>query len=160
MANSELNVDPEKLLLAIHQNLTGHFFNGPKTEAKAAFNQLRDGKQLPLLEIKSPELGDVVGKLALDFSEFVGNLNYSAFRDALASHLNHVADRLQNEKGPNIFSSEDSGAMLFHIPGVVEVDNQPNFLVTGLQQTKPGELTVKLMFLDPKNYTAKPEDAH
>ena len=111
---------------------------------------------MPLLQITSDQQGDVTGVLALDSSEFVGSLNFSTFRDALGSHLNQVLERLQKEDDDlSIFTAEDTGAMLFHIPGIVESDGQHNFLVTAIEQDKPGTIIIKLMFLNPDTYTRK-----
>ena len=151
MQNS-ISLKPEKILVAIHQHVGACFFGGTKTEAKQAFNELRSGKHLPLLEISAGDRGSVVGVLALDASEFVGKLNYTAFRNALASHLNRVAERLKNSESLNILTIQDTGAMLFHVPGLVQVGNQVNVLVTGIEQSKPGELLIKLMFINPDNY--------
>ena len=97
----------------------------------------------------------MVGLLALDYSEFVGTLNYSTFRDALASHLNRIAEKLRDKRDLNIFTSKDTGAMLFHIPGLVQSAGQLNVLVTGIEQVKAGEIIIKLMFLSPDNYRDK-----
>ena len=155
MANNEINISPEQMLVAIHQHLRARFFDASKTLSKQAFNDLNDGKKMPLVEISSPDLGDVIGILSLDSSDFVGKLNYSAFRDALGSHLNRCAEKLKNEEGLNIFSNEETGAMLFNVPGLVQIDDQLNVIVTGIEQSKPGEIDIKLMFLHPDNFTSK-----
>lgn len=152
MSQNAINVKPETILAAVHQHVSALFFSSTKTDAKQAYNDLRSGKHLPLLEISSGDLGSVVGVLALDCSEFVGKLNFSTFRDALASHLNRIAEKLKNEEDLNILSSEETGSMLFHIPGLVHVDDQSNVLVTAIEQSKAGELIIKLMFIDPDNY--------
>jgi len=152
VSQNAIDIKPETILAAIHQHVSALFFSSTKTDAKQSFNDLRSGKQLPLLEISSGDLGGVVGVLALDYSDFVGKLNFTTFRDALASHLNRIAERLKNEESLNILSSEETGAMLFHIPGLVHVDNQSNVLVTAIEQSKAGELVIKLMFIDPDNY--------
>ena len=155
MSQNAINLKPETLLQAIHEHLSARFFGAVKTESKQQYNDLRSGRQLPLLEINSEEQGDVVGLLALDYSEFVGTLNYSTFRDALASHLNRIAEKLRDERDLNIFTSKDTGAMLFHIPGLVQTADQINVLVTGIEQVKAGEIIIKLMFLSPDNYRDK-----
>lgn len=151
MPNS-ISLKPDKILSAIHQHVGACFFGGTKTQAKQAYNDLRAGKPLPLLEISAADRGKVVGILALDASEFVGKLNYKAFRDALASHLNRIAEKLNNNESLNILTNQDTGAMLFHIPGLVQVDDKVNVLVTGIEQAKPGELLIRLMFINPDNY--------
>lgn len=152
MSQNAIDLKPETILAAIHEHVSALFFGATKTDAKQVYNDLRSGKQLPLLEISSGELGDVVGLLALDFSDFVGKLNFTTFRDALASHLNRIAEKLKNEESLNILSSAETGAILFHIPGLVQVDDQINVLVTGVEQSRAGEIVIKLMFINPDNY--------
>jgi len=152
MPNKEINVSPEKVLEVAHQQLRACFFESTKVFAKQTFNDLQDGKKVPLIEIASPDMGEVTGLLALDCSDFVGKLNYSIFRDALASHLRRTAEKLQAGESLNIFTNKDSGALLFHIPGLVQVDEQVNILVTGIEQSRPGEIIIKLMFLHPDNF--------
>ena len=152
MSDNELSISPEQLLRAIHQHVSGYFFDAKKAEAKQCFQQLSKGGQLPLLHISSQQHGDVAGVLALDSSEFIGRLNFSAFRDALASHLNNIAETLRNDDSLNMFTAEDTGAMLFNLPGFIEIDDTVNVMVCGVEQSKPGEIVIKLMFLDPANY--------
>jgi len=155
MASNEINISPEQMLTAIHAQLSDHFFDATKTTAKQTYTQLINGERLPLLEISSPEHGQVIARLALDVSEFIGKLNYTTFRDALTSHLNRIGETLKNKEKLNIFTSEETGAMLFNIPGLVQTDEQVNVLVTGVEQSKPGEIVIKLMFLDPDNFTKR-----
>ncbi len=152
MATNELNIGPDKILAAVAEHLHQAIFASSKTESKQVFNHLNAGKTLPLLEISSSTRGSVVGTLALDSSEFVGKLNYSAFRDALASHLQQAVDKLAGEEKLNILTSEETGAILFHIPGVINIEGQFNILVSAIEQRKAGELLIKLMFINPANY--------
>lgn len=159
MASNELDISPDRILATIVQQLGSRFFEATKTEAKQVYNQLNSGKNIPLLKISSPDRGDVVGVLKLDSSEFVGKLNFSAFRNALASHLARASEKLDAGENLNIFTSEETNAILFHIPGLVKTGDQFNILVTGVQQSKAGEIDVKLMFLNPANYETPPDTA-
>ncbi|MBT8079053.1 MAG: hypothetical protein KJO31_10805 [Gammaproteobacteria bacterium] len=152
MANHEVQVQPRQLLAAAHQHLTNTFFRQDKTEAKRAFNDISAGRSIPFLEISSGDKGEVYCSLALDHSEYIGKLNFSAFRDVLGAHLQLIADKLKNDENLNIFTNEQTGDLLFNIPGIMQRDGTVNVLVTGIEQRKAGELTVKLMFLDPANF--------
>ena len=44
--------------------------------------------------------------------------------------------------------------MLFNVPGLVLIDDQLNLIVTGIEQKKPGEIDIQLMFLHPDNFKA------
>ena len=155
MSNQEIEVQPQQLLVAIREHLTNAFFRQPKTDAKKLFMQISRGEHIPFLEISSSDKGDVTGNLALDFSEYIGKLNFSAFRDILGAHLKLVSEKLENEENLNIFTNEQTGDILFNIPGILERDQAVNILVTGVEQRKAGELTIKIMFLDPANFIDK-----
>ena len=152
MGNYEIQIQPQQILAAIHEHLTNTFFRQPKTESKNVFTQISNGEHIPFLEISSQEKGDVVAALALDHSEFIGKLNFSAFRDILGAHLHLIGEKLKNEEALNVFTNEQTGDILFNIPGILERDNAINILVTGVEQRNAGELVVKMMFLDPANF--------
>ena len=152
MGNYEVEVQPRQILAAVHQHLTITFFQQEKTVAKRAYSDISSGTTIPFLEISAAEKGEINCSLALDHSEFVGKLNFSAFRDILGAHLQLIAAKLQNEEDLNLFTNEQTGDLLFNIPGILQRDDTVNVLVTGIEQRKPGELIVKLMFLDPANY--------
>ncbi len=152
MSNYEIELEPKQILAAIHEHLTNVFFRAPKTEAKKVFTEISNGGQTPFLEISSANKGDVVGVLALDHSEYVGKLNFSAFRDIVGAHLQRIGEKLNNEENLNIFTNEQTGDILFNIPGILERDQVVNILVTGIEQRSAGQLTVKMMFLDPANF--------
>ena len=152
MGNYEVEVQPQQMLAAVHQHLTNTFFRQEKTAAKRAYSDISSGGSIPFLEISAAEKGEITCSLALDHSEYVGKLNFSAFRDILAAHLQQIAAKLKNEEDLNIFTNQQTGDLLFHIPGILQRDDTVNALVTSVEQREPGELIVKLMFLDPANY--------
>jgi len=152
MAYNEISLTPEKILTAIHQQLNIQFFGTQKVESKQMFTRLNEGRALPFLQISSAEQGEIIGHLALDHSEFVGRLNFSQFRDCLAAHLNHVARKLNNKEGLNVFTEEQTGALLFNLPGIIQTEEQINVMVCGVEQMKPGHILIKLMFLDPVQF--------
>lgn len=155
MSNFQIEIQPQQILAAVHQHLANSFFGQPKTEAKQLFKRISNGESVPFMEISSDDKGDVVCAIGLDHSEYVGKLNFSAFRDVLASHLRNVGEILGKKEDLNVFSNEQTGDILFNIPGMVARDGDINVLVTGIEQRKAGELTVKLMFLDPDNFVDK-----
>jgi hypothetical protein len=58
---------------------------------------------------------------------------------------------LENDEEPNILTS-DEGDILFNIPGMIQIEDKVNVLVSGLKQTAPGRADITLMFLDPTQY--------
>lgn len=159
MDGNGLSISQEKMLVSIHEQLSVHFFGCGKTVSKSEFNMLKEGEQIELLTISSSTRGDIKGMLALNASQFVGKLNYSAFRDALGAHLNHIAHCINNKQSLNVLTNQDNGAFLYNLPGFVERDGQLNVLVTGVVQEKPGEIVISLMFLNPDAYRAAAAEA-
>jgi len=159
MQNHEIQLQPQQILAAIHEHLVNTFFRQAKTDAKKAFTQLSSGESIPFIEISSESQGDVACMLALDHSEYIGKLNFSAFRDILGAHLHLVGEKLKSEENLNIFTNEQTGDMLFNIPGILQRDDAINVLVTGIEQRKAGELTIRMMFLDPANFTGNGANA-
>lgn len=151
MESNSLRISQEQMLTSIHEQLTVHFFQSGKTVAKSDFNQLKDGQAIDFLKL-STSRGEVSAKLALNHSEFVGKLNYSKFRDALGAHLNYIAQTVNNKQGLNVLTNEETGAFLYNLPGLINHDDVLNVLVTGIEQKKPGEIVITLMFLNPDAY--------
>jgi len=155
MSNEEIELQPAELLKAISSNLDRMFFGVPKSEAKSCFRDLRNGNAVAFLEIGSADHGEVYCDLMLDHSDFVGRLNFTQFRNALAMHLQKIAGKIESKEDMNIFTNKETNDMIFHIPGIIENQGTVNVLVTGIEQRLAGKLTVKLMFIDPKNYSMK-----
>ncbi len=152
MNYASIDLQPAELLTAMIDQINKRFFESPKDEAKQLYRELADGAELPFMEITASDQGEVLVKLALDHSKFVGKLNFSRFRDALLSHLQRIAGKINNEEGLNVFTSQETGDIIFNIPGAVEVDGTRNILVTGVEQRVAGTMILRLTFLDPKSF--------
>jgi hypothetical protein len=88
--------------------------------------------------------------LALDDSCYVGALNFSRFREALRAHLGRAATRLNDpDAQPNVMVSPSGDSSIFNEPGIVEHEGQVNILVSGMSQKKPGQILLRLLFIDP-----------
>jgi len=155
MSNMEIDVPPDKLLAVIHNHINDRFFEKTKHDSKRLFLAIESGKEVPFMKFGNQESGDVSCTLTLDHSQFVGRLSFSAFRSALASHLNRTASKIQNKESLNIFTNDASCDMIFHIPGFVESGGKLNILVTGVRQKEAGNLTIRMMFLDPAQFATQ-----
>lgn len=145
----QIDLLPAELLGALHNNLSRRFFETKRDDAKQLYMAVRDGRVIPFMTIVIPDKGDIDCSLGLDHSQFVGQLNFTFFRRALASHLQRIADKLSEQEDLNMYTNETNGDKIFNIPGLVETDLAVNILVTGIEQRKAGSMTVRLMFLDP-----------
>ncbi len=155
MSNASIELDLVELLKAIHSNINQRILAASKIVAKNFFRELADGKALPFMEITSPELGDVSCDLALDHTKFIGTLNFSQFRNALVAHMQRIAATLQEEEELSVFTNEDTNDIIFYLPGVIEDGGTMNVLVTGIEQRTAGNMTVRLMFLDPQQFSVR-----
>lgn len=155
MSNMQIELQPTELLLAIHSHISKQFFDKTKHSAKRLYLAIESGKEIPFMTINTQGKGDVSCLLALDHEQFVGKIGFSIFRNALASHLTRTASKLENKESLNIFTNDASCDMIYHIPGFVEHAGKLNILVTGVRQKEPGVMSVRLIFLDPEQFSTE-----
>ena len=154
-SKASVSLKPEQLLSISAQALYKTFFETARDQSKQIFKELEKGKTCSLYVMKIANGQEIQGKLSLDKTEFVGKINYSAFRAALEVMVKRIADKINKKEDLNIFTNEDNGELVFHIPGFVENDGQVNILVLGVVQQAAGVIGQKLMFLDPTQFTKK-----
>lgn len=152
MSPQQISLNPETLLSAILENLNMQFFAESRQESKLLFRDLQNGEQTPFMHINATKSGEIYCNLALDHSAYVGQLNFSRFRKILATMMMEISHRLEHKEDMNVLSAGE-GDMLFNIPGLVREDGATNVLVCGLRQLTPGKAVVRLLFLDPSQYT-------
>ena len=155
MSNVSIELDTATFLTVIHNNYKRLFLDSSETDAEEEYRKLMDDQTVPIIEISAPDQGEVTCDLALDHSQFLGTLNFSRFRNALIAHLSQIVDTLKSEDELNVLTNEDTGDIVYYVPGIVEEDGTINVLVTGVEQRTAGELTVRLMFLDPQQFAAQ-----
>lgn len=155
MVENNIDLDAKELLTLVHNALSKTFFQVPRTQAKQLFQSIIGGEKIPLMTLGLRSDDEFKCELALDSSEFIGNLNFRFFRDALASHLHRIAFILKNDEKINIFTNTHNNDVIFHHPGVIDTDGRVNILVSGIEQRQADTISVKLLFLDP----AKLEEA-
>lgn len=125
------------------------FIDASRDDAKGLFQAIYRGNQVPFMTFELRSGVTVDCQLALDWSEYVGKLNFSAFRNAVARHLDRVAIALKQEEALNVFDNDETNDIIFHHPGIIESNGQVNVIVTGIEQRQPNAMCVKLQFLDP-----------
>ena len=154
-SKASVSLKPEQLLSISAQALYKTFFETARDQSKQIFKELEKGKTCSLYVMKIANGQEIQGKLSLDKTEFVGKINYSAFRAGLEVMVKRIADKINKKEDLNIFTNEDNGELVFHIPGFVENDGQVNILVLGVVQQAAGVIGQKLMFLDPTQFAKK-----
>ena len=155
MPNDQISIPPRKLLSAILENLNMQFFADTRADSKLLYKAIIDKEQVPFMHMAVRSGGEVHCHLTLDWSCYVGKLNFGKFRQNLATMMLAMSNLLDTDKEPNILSSEE-GDMLINIPGVFEADGNTNVLVCGLAQTAAGRANITLMFLEPSQYQTAP----
>ncbi len=135
------------------------FNRQPADKAKALWKELKTGKAVKLGAITlTPKNGDMEKrkelplKVALDYSEFVGQFGFPVFIDALKSMLGRVAQTLREKKDLNLLTNSDQSKVLVHLPGVIKVNDQYNVLVIAIELAVDNEITLRLMFVDSSQY--------
>ena len=144
------------LMTAISNNLNKRFFTASKNVAKQQYQALESGEEIPFMDVNVKGQDDISCSLGLDHSQFVGGLNFSRFRDALASHLERIGVQLRNKADLNVYTADESPDVIINVPGFVQTGDTLNILVTGIEQPRAGSIIVRLMFLDP-TLIKKPE---
>ena len=153
MSYQQIDLDPRLFLGALLENLNNHFFANTRDDSKRLYVSLTEKTSVPFMHINAAESGEIHCDLALDSSEYVGKLNYGQFRKCLAVMMQSVSSRIEAKQDLNVMNS-DNGDILFNVPGIVQSDSQLNVLVSGVSQTGPGKVVIRLMFLDPSLYVA------
>lgn len=149
MTTQQVTLMPQQIATALNNNFRHHFFAADKTSAKGLYTSLARGDVVPFMEISAGNDAKVLCELKLDYGQFDGRLNFSKFRTALDAHLTRVADRLAAGEELNIFRSDNFNGLVYNHPGPVKDEEAMNFLLTGIEQKRPGRLIVHVFFVDP-----------
>ena len=147
MSNQHLNLDPRQYLAALLENLNSRFYADERLKTKGLYNALIDQEDVHFMQIGSLGSGEISCWLTLDHSQYSGKLSYGKFRECLATMMRRIAVKLSNKEDLNVMVDE-TGDMVFNIPGVVESDGEINVLINGLSQTESGKAVVCLMFIE------------
>ena len=158
MSNNAVELKSEDFLAALNRNLDLHFFLSDRTQAKQKFSQLKNGEKLPIMKLGFSDQSELECSLVLDHSEYVGKVNFGAFRKHLAMMMHGIKTRLESDAELNVMR-DASGQVLFNIPGIVRDEKSTNVLVCGLAQTTASEANINLMFLNPDAYDQALKDS-
>lgn len=157
--NRELpSIDINRFLTISVNMLDSYFFKSTKEKARKLYKELERGEVIKAasLNFEGNKDSRVSINLSLDHSEYRGRLTFHLFRMALDMMLKNIAGRVQRKEDLNIFTSEETGEVLFHLPGLVDDRGRLNVLVMGIVPGKRNA-TVKLQFLDPEQFRKEQE---
>jgi|SaaInl5LU_22_DNA_1037371.scaffolds.fasta_scaffold10180_3 hypothetical protein len=144
-------IKPNELMTIIINGLNQMFFKVPEADGKLLFDEILGGQSAKILNLATKS-GDLDCELSLDNSEFIGDMNFDAFRSLLASHLHNAASHIKKKEPLNLFMNEEKNEIVFHMPGVVAFADHMNLMVSSVRQHKPGIIDIKLMCLDPSQF--------
>lgn len=146
---------PQDKFLTLSVNLLHRaFIEAPRTEAKKLYRVLDEGRVINLTNVEMEDKSTLILKLALDHTEYRGSLNYSAFRDSVATLVSSVVQTLQEEKEfPTFTSEQGEGGLVFGIPAITVEESQPNVMVLAADPAaRDASLVLRLMYLDPEQF--------
>ncbi|MFT5483630.1 MAG: hypothetical protein ACI9GW_002288 [Halieaceae bacterium] len=134
------------------------FVEGSRTSAKAVFSAIFDGKRAGLITVKMEDDSESRFDVTLDHSEFRGKLNFGIFKSVLTHMLVQISDYVKSEKEVPVFTEEESGRVLFGLPGIFENKGDVNALVLGADMTSPGTVNLMLQFVDSDQFLRAADD--
>ena len=151
---------PQSSTITQHQFLTmavnllhKAFFENERAAAKSLYRSVSSGevRQLTRVKMEDGETADFV--LALDASEYVGKLPFSAFRNSLNALLQNLIVALKDDKKVKSFEEESSTTTLFGVFGVTKFNGEALVLALSADMNRPNLGTIlKLMYLEPTQF--------
>lgn len=153
MSNQQnVSMDPRKFATGAVNVLHAAFIGASRAQAKRHFARVQGGSVLDLGKLRLEDRSELMFRVVLDQSHYQGRLSFSAFRQALSSLLGRLVERIRFGKDMNLYTSEETGAILFNVPAILSADGKTNVFMLGLDKPEPGAVTLRLQFLDPEQF--------
>lgn len=152
--NPQQTIPTEKFLLIAVNLLHRQFVAATRTQAKQVYREIESGRILGMTTVKMEDESTVRFSVALDHSEFRGQLNFGAFKASVSTLLGNLAKAVQQKKDVTVFSMEGgANSVLFGITGVTVERDLANVMVLGTDVSdQPGLVTLRLMYLNPEQF--------
>ena len=151
-------INMERFVTLSVQMLDTYFFKETKHKARKLFKDIESGRVVGVASVgvKEDKNVKIKVKLQLDHSDFQGLLTFHLFRQALDVMLKNLAARLRAKKDLNVYTSEETGEVVFNVPGLVEDRGNVNVLMMGLL-AQEGQVIIRLQFFDPEQFKKSDE---
>jgi hypothetical protein len=158
---SNQSIPKDKFLLMSMNLLHRAFIESARTDAKNLFRGIAEGGSAHLATVQMEDKSTVRFQLSLDHSEFVGRLNYGAFRASVAVLINNIAQALEQEREVALFNpAEQSDSMIFGITAVTMEDDKPSVMVLGADMGgQDAAVQLRLMYLDHQQFARQQDTA-
>lgn len=161
MASNQSQSIPRDQFLTMAINLLHRaFIEANRTEAKNLFKSVAEGKVVPLTKVEMQDKSVIRFDVSLDHSEFRGTLNFSAFKNSLATLLANLVGALQDgQKIPSFTAQGNDKNQIIGITAVTVEDEIPAVMVLSVQ-TSDREPAVMLrpMYLDHEQFLESQQD--
>lgn len=150
-------IGQDKFLLMSANLLHRALIEPSRTACKRVYRELAEGQAVHLANVEMEDKSQARFTLALEHSEYLGRLNFGAFRASVAALLGNISKALKEEKELKTFNAQqDSGAMIFGITAVTLEGGKPNVMVLAAHPGEQDETTkLQLMYLDPSQFATE-----
>ncbi|MEH6590465.1 MAG: hypothetical protein V7746_09425 [Halioglobus sp.] len=158
--NNTQSIPQDQFLTMAANLLYKAFLDSSRTKSKNIYKELVAGKLIPLTTVKMEDESTVRFNVALDFSEYQGNLNFGAFRSSVSLLISSLGESLRKKEEVTTFSAhQDPNAMIFGVTAVTREGNDPNVMVLGADMSGDNpSVTLKLMYIDHKQFEVDVEE--
>ena len=162
MAGDNTQSIPQEQFLTMAGNLLHRaFVDSTRTKAKSIFREIAAGKIVPLTSVEMEDKSTVRFDITLDHSEYLGSINFGAFRSSVAVLIASLGENLKKEEQIKVFTEQDNpNAMIFGVTAVTQESKEPNIMVLGADMASGNpSVLLKLMYINHEQFTAAQETA-
>jgi len=152
MPDQAVTIEPRQFAALAVNALHAAFINASRAQAKRHFARVQGGAVLDLGTLSAQGGGEVTVRVTLDHSEYRGRFGFTVFRGALEQLLRRLAEKVRFKEDVNLYTSQETGAMLFNVPSVVRGEGETNVFMLGMDRPESGSVTLRLQFLDPRQF--------
>lgn len=149
-----VNIETPALMLLASSLIKQCIIDGQRSDGKRFFRALEAGKAVLLNDVKLEDGSVLRVSLDMNYDEFRGQLNFSAFRNQLIMLVDSYARFLKTGNAPRVMSDQEGQEHVIFVPVISETKGQMNALVLGVDQRQAGNVRFRLMFVDPDQFTA------
>ncbi|MFT4823055.1 MAG: hypothetical protein ACJAUG_001413 [Halioglobus sp.] len=153
---------PQEQFLNIAGNLLHRaFLDSTRTKAKNTFKALAAGKTVPLTNVEMEDKSTVRFDIALDHSEYLGSINFGAFRSSVTVLIASLGENLGKEEQIKVFTEQDNpNAMIFGVTAVTQESDEPNIMVLGANMSADNpSVLLRLLYINHEQFAAAQETA-
>ncbi|MEM8499795.1 MAG: hypothetical protein AAF542_17360 [Pseudomonadota bacterium] len=153
MSGTEEHSIPNKNFMIMGANLLAKaFFEANRTDAKRSFLELCDSKRVGLSRVVMDDKSTIDVFLSMNCDEYCGKISFSHFREQLRLLLKRFATALENDEPLEVLAEQGGVTSVFKMPVLHSSENQVNALILGWAATAPGQLELRLLYLDPEQF--------